>query len=361
MSIFQAIILGVLQGIAEFLPISSSGHLAVAQKLFGLSDVPLLFDVMLHLATLAAVILYFRKKIARLFVILFRWILPNGKRKIENGKLENEEGKAFPCKSKSNNIFINDAHKEVGESKINPQEFCLQNSCHDRMSEATPSPRGIAPKTPEADLLTGTDELGRKTILAVIFATVVTGAIGVVTSKLIPELPIKVTCAGFLFTACLLIFSAKFEKRKSARKSDVPFDSAQGTLIQSGEVKPKGISILQALFIGFMQGVGTLPGISRSGSTIAGAQLAGVNRAAAGEFSFIVSIPAILGAFVLEAKDLGEVGSQIGVLPVFCGCLAAFAWGYLSLSILMKLIRKGKLEWFACYLIPLGILGLIFF
>ena len=317
MSIFQSIILGVLQGIAEFLPISSSGHLKVAQELFGLGEVPLLFDVMLHLATLAAVILYFRKKIARLFVILFRWILRKG---------------------------------EVSPSATMASPF-----------SPTPSPRGIAPKTPEADLLTGTDELGRKTILAVIVATIVTGAIGVVTSKLIPELPIKVTCVGFLFTACLLILRAKFEKRKSARKSDVPFDSAQGTLSQSGEVKPKGISILQALFIGFMQGVGTLPGVSRSGSTIAGAQLAGVNRAAAGEFSFIVSIPAILGAFVLEAKDLGEVGSQIGVLPVFCGCLAAFAWGYLSLSILMKLIRKGKLEWFACYLIPLGILGLIFF
>lgn len=278
MSIFQAIILGVLQGIAEFLPISSSGHLAVAQKLFGLSDVPLLFDVMLHLATLAAVILYFRKKIARLFVILFRWIL-----------------------------------------------------------------RKPIQTTDETDLLTGTDELGRKTILAVIFATVVTGAIGVVTSKLIPEMPVKVTCAGFLFTACLLIFSSLW-----AKKHDKPLET-------------KGISIFQALFIGFMQGVGTLPGVSRSGSTIAGAQLAGVNRAAAGEFSFIVSIPAILGAFVLEAKDLGEVGSQIGVLPVFCGCLAAFAWGYLSLSILMKLIRKGKLEWFACYLIPLGVFGLIFF
>jgi len=286
MSIFQAIILGVLQGIAEFLPISSSGHLAVAQRLFGLSDVPLLFDVMLHLATLAAVILYFRRKIARLFVILFRWVA---------GK-ENEGA---------------------------------QNS----------------PRTaPEADLLTGTDELGRKTILAVIFATLVTGAIGIVTSKLIPGLPLKVTCLGFLVTAGLLIFSAKFEKRKAAQGRE-----------------EKGISILQALFIGFMQGVGTLPGISRSGSTIAGAQLTGVNRAAAGEFSFIVSIPAILGAFVLEAKDLGEVGSQIGALPVFCGCLAAFAWGYLSLSFLMKLIRKGKLEWFACYLLPLGIAGLILF
>ena len=275
MTIFQSIILGVLQGIAEFLPISSSGHLKVAQELFGLSEVPLLFDVMLHLATLAAVILYFRKKIARLFVILFR-------KKVEIDEL---------------------------------------------------------------DLLTGTDTLGRKTILAVIVATIVTGAIGVVTSKLIPELPIKVTCVGFLFTACLLIFSSIWAKKHDSNNLE----------------EARGISILQALFIGFMQGVGTLPGVSRSGSTIAGAQLAGVNRAAAGEFSFIVSIPAILGAFVLEAKDLGEVGSQIGALPVFCGCLAAFAWGYLSLSILMKLIRKGKLEWFACYLIPLGILGLIFF
>lgn len=282
MSIFQSIILGVLQGIAEFLPISSSGHLKVAQELFGLSEVPLLFDVMLHLATLLAVVLYFRKKIARLFVILFRWIL-----------------------------------------------------------------RKPIQTTDDTDLLTGTDELGRKTIIAVIVATIVTGAIGVVTSKLIPEMPIKVTCVGFLFTACLLIFSSVWEKKHAS--------------VNKAESEKKGISILQSLFIGFMQGVGTLPGVSRSGSTIAGAQLAGVNRAAAGEFSFIVSIPAILGAFVLEAKDLGEVGSQIGVLPVFCGCLASFAWGYLSLSILMKLIRKGKLEWFACYLIPLGILGLIFF
>ena len=312
MSIFQSIILGVLQGIAEFLPISSSGHLKVAQALFGLSEVPLLFDVMLHLATLAAVILYFRKKIARLFVILFRWIVPSGKWKVESGKQEGE----------------------VSPSATMASPFSPAPSAGD--TPATP---------PEADLLTGTDELGRKTILAVIVATIVTGAIGVVTSKLIPELPIKVTCVGFLFTACLLIFSSIWAKKHDSKNLE----------------KARGISILQALFIGFMQGVGTLPGVSRSGSTIAGAQLAGVNRTAAGEFSFIVSIPAILGAFVLEAKDLGEVGSQIGALPVFCGCLAAFAWGYLSLSILMKLIRKGKLEWFACYLIPLGILGLIFF
>ena len=182
-----------------------------------------------------------------------------------------------------------------------------------------------------------------------IFATLVTGAIGVFTSKVIPDMPIKVTCAGFIVTAGLLVFSSVWAKRQETENGKLKTENEQG------------ISIRQSLFIGFMQGIGTLPGISRSGSTIAGAQLAGVNRAASGEFSFIVSIPAILGAFVLEAKDLGEVGSQIGLLPVLCGCLAAFAWGYLSLSLLMKLIRRGKLEWFACYLVPLGVVGLIFF
>ena len=285
MSVFQSIILGVIQGVAEFLPISSSGHLAVAQRLFGLDEVPLLFDVMLHLATLAAVVLYFRRRIARLLCIFARWIL---------------------------------------------------------RKPAEPDPADISGA--ETDLLTGTESLGRKTILAVILATFVTGAIGVLTSRLIPDLPLKVTCAGFLVTAGLLVLSSIREKNHAKRVSE-----------------RKGISVRQSLFIGFMQGIGTLPGISRSGSTIAGAQLAGVGRAAAGEFSFLVSIPAILGAFVLEVKDLGEVGSQIGALPVVCGCLAAFAWGFLSLSLLMRLIRRGKLEWFACYLVPLGILGLIFF
>ena len=344
MSIFQAIILGVLQGIAEFLPISSSGHLAVAQRLFGLEEVPLLFDVMLHLATLAAVILYFRKKIARLFVILFRWIFPSGKVEVESGKLkiENEEGDG------SGIAFAETRSNPVSQDLPPSGSLPIPSLQPPTAFSTTPSPKGQSPlKSPETDLLTGTDELGRKTILAVIFATLVTGVIGVFTSKLIPELPLKVTCAGFIVTAALLVFSSLWAKKHDS-------------LSENGAA-PKGISIPQSLFIGFMQGIGTLPGISRSGSTIAGAQLSGVNRAAAGEFSFIVSIPAILGAFVLEAKDLGEVGNQIGALPVLCGCLASFVWGYLSLSILMKLIRKGKLEWFACYLVPLGILGLIFF
>ena len=116
---------------------------------------------------------------------------------------------------------------------------------------------------------------------------------------------------------------------------------------------------MQSIVIGIMQGFGTLPGISRSGSTIAGSLFSKLDRKTAGDYSFIVSIPAILGAFLLEVKDLGEVSSSIGALPVIAGCIAAFVVGYLSLTFLMKLIRKGKLAWFAAYLIPVAILGII--
>ena len=283
MSVLQSILLGILQGIAEFLPISSSGHLAVAQFLFKLDDVPLLYDVILHLATFLAVVIFFRAKIWKLLCCFGRWI----------------------------------ARRPL-------------NSDND----------------PE-DLLSGNDILGRKTIVAIICATFVTGILGILSSKLIPEMPIKFTCAGFLVTAALLIFSSFWQKKN------------RGAEVLSSE--KKGIGVFQSLFIGLMQGIGTLPGISRSGSTIAGAQLAGIDRQSAGEFSFIVSIPAILGAFVLEAKDLGELGSSVGLLPVIFGFISAFAAGYISLAFLMKLIKKGKLEWFAAYLIPLGIAGLIFF
>ena len=283
MTVIQGILLGILQGIAEFLPISSSGHLAVVQKLFGLEEVPLLFDIMLHLATLLAVVLYFRKKI---------WTL-----------------------------------------------LCVFG----RLIARRPAPKAVN----KDDLLCGTEARGRMTILAVIITTVVTGAIGVFTSKLIPDMPVKVTCAGFIVTAILLVFSSIIERRNSGA-------------VKNSAGKNDGIKWYQAIVIGVMQGIGTLPGISRSGSTIAGSQLCGVNRAAAGEYSFIVSIPAILGAFLLELKDFAEVGSTVGAAPVIAGCAAAFAWGYISLAVLMKIIRKGKLEWFACYLIPAGILGILF-
>ena len=283
MTVLQGFLLGILQGVAEFLPISSSGHLALAQSLFGLEDVPLLYDIFLHMATLLAVTIYFWPKIWALLKCFGRWITK---------------------KQKSDNQV------EISEN----------------------------------DLLCPTDKIGQKTIIAIILTTAITGTFGIFTSKLIPDLSVKFVCGGFLVTSALLIFSSIMEKRQSAK----------------GPKEFTGISIKQSIIIGIMQGFGTLPGISRSGSTIAGALFGGVNRSLAGEFSFIVSIPAILGAFILELKDLGEMSSSIGAAPIIAGCIASFAVGYFSLSVLMKIIKKGKLQWFAAYLIPVGILGLIF-
>lgn len=297
MTILQSVILGLVQGIAEFLPISSSGHLAVAQNLFGLDEVPLLYDILLHVATLLAVVIYFRKKIGRLFCVLGRWI-------VRRPSMQKED---------------------------------------------------------ETDFLSGTDERGRRTIIAVLVSTFVTGVIGVLASKLIPTLSIKITCLGFVVTAFLLIFSSVMEKNNAKRTKTLSEE-------KKSAMQTHGISWVQALLIGFMQGIGTLPGISRSGSTIATGQLSKLDRTAAGEYSFIISIPAILGAFVLGLKDylellkegaISEMQSiKIGV--TLAGCLAAFVSGYFALFFLMKLIKKGRLEWFAFYLVPLGVLGMIF-
>ena len=152
MSVIEGILLGILQGVAEFLPISSSGHLTVAQNLLHLNEVPLLFDVFLHLATLVAVCLYFRKQIWNLLKCFGRWI----------------------------------AKKERPVETID-----------------------------DTDLLCGNDKIGRRTIIAVIISTIITGVIGIVTSKVIPDLSVKFVCLGFIVTAFMLIFSSLIEKRNN--------------------------------------------------------------------------------------------------------------------------------------------------
>lgn len=272
MTILQSIFLGILQGVAEFLPISSSGHLTLAQKLFNLDNIPLIFDVMLHLATLLAVVLVFRKKIATLLISLWRFI-----------------------------------------TRKNTKE----------------------------------DQYALSMILAIIVATIVTGTMGIVLSKIIPDMPIQVVFCGFIVTALLLIFSS-YVSKKSKKNNNISIE------------KTDKISIKQGLFVGFAQGIGVLPGISRSGSTIAASLFSGISRDTAGDFSFILSIPAILGAFILEAKDLGNLTATVAPFPLIIGCLSAFLSGWLSLKLLLKLIKKGNLQYFAFYLIPLAILGLIF-
>lgn len=312
MNVLQSIFLGAVQGVTEFLPISSSGHLKIIESLFNLS-VPDWFDVFLHLATLLAIVIYFWKQIVEFFQVLFRWI---GKK---------------------------------------------------------PAPE----KPLIADGLCKTEEAGRKTILAVLITTVVTAVIGLGVEKIEDVLEEKgvpskfvvlAIFTGFIITSGLLItcgiISRLREKNTASESKAKPYN---------------GITVPQALFVGLFQGIGTLPGISRSGSTIASGVFSGVDRKLAGDYSFIVSIPAILGAALLKAvkfikaiKDgcftfsvMGNAAAQngtevVGIIPVIAGFIASFIVGYLSLFLLMKIIKKGKLEWFAAYLIPAAVIGLIF-
>lgn len=297
MTLLQGIILGLVQGAGEFLPISSSGHLAVAQRLLGLDDVPLLFDVTLHLSTLVVVVLFFRKKI---------WALL----------------RAFG-----------------------------------RLCARRPAPSVAEGLGGEQDALVRERNL-RAYILAIVLSTLVTGVLGIVTEKFIGDMPLVFVFTGFLITAALLVLTGIAERLRLRRKPSSCGGNGVPGEGESGFEKAPGV--VQALIIGAAQGAGTLPGISRSGATIAGSILCGVERRTAGEYSFIVSIPAILGAFILELRHVEQLKVSVGLIPLAAGCVAAFVSGYLALWFLMRLVRKGKLQWFACYLIPLGILGIIF-
>jgi undecaprenyl-diphosphatase len=264
MTILQAIILGSIQGLAEFLPISSSGHLAIAAHFLGQSEAPLLFDILLHLATLGAVCLVFRSTIGRLIAAAWRFVI-------------------------------------------------RKNSPEDRSSLAL--------------------------ILALMVATAFTGIIGFAIKDFVANISL------FWVSCCLAITGV--------------------VLLASSLVKPKNPvqtpGLLQALWVGIAQGIGVIPGISRSGSTISASLFSGLDRKAAGEFSFLLSIPAILAAFMLELKDADTLAGTVSVTSLGAGMLSAFLVGYLALKFLIGLINRGKLGWFAAYLIPAGISLAIWF
>jgi len=262
MTILNAITLGLVQGLAEFLPVSSSGHLVLFKDILGLSEVPLLFDVVLHLATLVAVCVVFRKRIGGIFLSLARWI----------GK-----------------------------------------------------------KNGEADA----DNLGL--VIPALVATFVTGIMGLGISKLLPTESVRFVSIELLITAAVLAASA---------------------FIKPGAKEYRNLGLREGLATGFAQGLGVFSGISRSGFTITAGLATGMKREAAGEFSFLLSIPAILGAFLVEMKDAGDLAAKVELLPMVVSALVAFISGVLALTLLMRIVKKGKLAWFAAYLVPVGLAGL---
>ncbi len=266
MTILEGIALGSLQGATEFLPVSSSGHLVVMQSLFGLKEIPLLFDVILHLATLSATILVFRKRIGAIFAAIFRWVV----------------------------------------RKARPEDQ---------------------------------DDL--RAAVAIIVGTFATGVLGILIEKFAPGENLKLVSACFLITAALLFVSERLGQR----------------LAEAGTKSP---GLREGLLVGLAQGIGVFPGISRSGITISASLAAGIEREKAGEFSFLLSLPAILGAFILQLKDADTLLTKVDPTAIIAGFVAAFAVGLFALKVLLALVKRGRLSWFALYLIPLGIAGLFF-
>jgi undecaprenyl-diphosphatase len=115
------------------------------------------------------------------------------------------------------------------------------------------------------------------------------------------------------------------------------------------------------IVLGIAQGIGVFPGISRSGITISTGMLVGLDRRSAGDFSFLLSIPAVGGAFLLTLKDLTELSVSVPFSSIAAGFLAALAAGYAALKLLLWLVNSGRLWIFSIYLVPAGIWGIVHF
>ncbi len=272
MTYLTAFLLGLVQGMAEFLPISSSGHLAIAQNLLGMQEagsVPEFFDVLLHLGTLIAVFAAYWKDICEMVVELFRGI----------GDL---------------------AHR------------------------STPSP------VPPA----------RRLILLIVVGTL----------PLFAVLPIRKAVQGLsdnmVFVGAALIVTGILlflcDRVRKGRKTE------------------RSATWVDALLVGVGQAVATLPGVSRSGMTITAGCFVGYERRFAVRFSFLLSIPAVLGANILSVGDAVRAGINGAEVPMYLvGVVTAAVVGYLCIRLLKYVADKGRFGAFAYYCWAVGILTLV--
>jgi undecaprenyl-diphosphatase len=256
MSIFEAVILGIVQGLTEFLPVSSSGHLVLLQKIFNIQEPSLFFDTMLHAGTLMAV-----------FAVLWKDIWGLIKKPFQK--------------------------------------------------------------------LTG----------FLIIATIPAVVTALIFKDSIENLFLSAQFLGFCFliTAALLV-SSEILSRRAKNNNDLK--------------KAQDMNILDAVIIGIMQAIAIPPGISRSGATISGALFRKLDRDFAARFSFLMSIPAILGAVVLHTKDLIEnsaAQTNINAVAVIMGTLTSAAVGFFAIKFMLKIIREKSLFGFAVYTGALGI------
>lgn len=273
MTFLQSVLLGLFQGVAEFLPISSSGHLLILKNLMDLQDVPLSYDIMLHVATLIVVVCIFYKKIFMLFRSFFRFIVR-----------KNDE----------------------------------------------------------------TDKKNLGMITAIVIATAITGCAGFLLQDLLPENPLIVS-GLFLVTGVILLLSKAAELfwKNHPRYPVQSFDFKSG--------------LITGIATGIAQSIGVLPGISRSGITVSAALMINTDKKDAGDISFLISVPAILGAMLLDIGELDSLFAAVSPSVLFSGMAAAMVAGAAALLLLLKLIRSGQFYFFSIYLIPAGITGIIYF
>ena len=269
MDILQAMIIGLVQGLTEFLPVSSSAHLIFAQQALGVSDVGLAFDVLLHAGTLVAVVVYFFDDIVNMIKGFLLSLID-----LKEGKF-------------------------IQEIKKDPY---------------------------------------KKLAWLTILATIPVGIVGVLFNDAVEKLFTGLSIPAFLLliTGCLLYVSQR---------------------MNSGRIDVKNLSIKEALFMGCGQALAVLPGLSRSGTTIAAGLFAGLDKEFAAKFSFILSIPAILGAAVFELRHIGGANVEIGAC--IAGFIVAVISGYFAISVLLKIVREKSLDIFAYYCWIVGLIVLV--
>lgn len=273
MGVLEAIVYGIIQGIAEFLPISSSGHLALAQNFFGTNtENGFAFNIALHLATLLSVCVVFRKDVAALFVGFFSLM-----KKLFTGKLR----------------------------------------------------QGL--------------DSGEKLFLMLCIAT-------------LPLIPVKllgldeaveaISAVSWMVGGLLIINGVMLFVSDRVRTTGITAESG-------GYLRPLGVGLVQAL-------VGIMPGISRSGSTITGGRIFGFSREEAVRFSFLMSIPAILGACVTELPDLFDEGMSADMLvPVIVGTVTAATVGFFAIKLLQYISKNKGFSVFSVYCIIIGVAAVI--
>lgn len=281
---YEAILLGLLQGLTEFLPVSSSGHLEIGKHVLGVetSD-DLLFTTMVHAATVLSTIIVFRKQIRDLL-------------------------KGFFCGLKDWKLVKDEAGKTV-------------LSCNDQ-----------------------TDYL-LKMVLSMIPVLVV----GLFFKEQVESLfgSIRVVGGALVVTALLLFFSDYASR--PGRKSIFPANEYRN-----------GISYWQAFAVGLGQAFAVVPGLSRSGTTISTGLICGVKREVMAQFSFLMVLVPILGEAFLEIVG-GEFGaSSVGVLALVLGFISAFLSGLFACKVMIALVKKAKLSWFALYCVLAALAIFIF-